>query len=105
MAKEFDAVVIGAGAIGTSVAYHLAERGLKTAILERGDIASGSSSHCDAVGLICDKLPGIGTKMGQYSIDYYEELAARFDFDFDFLNYYWHLKDMDFLQCPFLHFP
>lgn len=84
MAKEFDAVVIGAGAIGTSVAYHLAERGLKTAILERGDIASGSSSHCDAVGLICDKLPGIGTKMGQYSIDYYEELAARFDFDFDF---------------------
>ena len=35
MAKEFDAVVIGAGAIGTSVAYHLAERGLKTAILER----------------------------------------------------------------------
>lgn len=84
MSKEYDAVVIGAGAIGTSVAYHLAAKGLKTALLEKGDIASGSSSHCDAVGLICDKQPGIDTKMGQYSIDYYEELAKKFDFDFEF---------------------
>lgn len=84
MTMEYDAVVIGAGAIGTSVAYHLCLKGLKTAILDRGDIAHGSSSHCDAVGLICDKLPGIDTKMGQASIDYYEELAERFDFDFEF---------------------
>ena len=52
MKKEYDVVVIGAGAIGTSVAYHLAKAGYSTAILERGDIASGSSSHCDAVALI-----------------------------------------------------
>lgn len=84
MSMEYDAVVIGAGAIGTSVAYHLSLKGLKTAILDKGDIANGSSSHCDAVGLICDKLPGIDTKMGQSSIDYYEELAKKFDFDFEF---------------------
>lgn len=82
--KEFDAVVIGAGVIGCSIAYHLSERGLKTALLEKGDIASGSSSHCDAVALICDKLPGIDTKMGQASIDYYYELAEKFDYDFEF---------------------
>lgn len=84
MNKIYDAVVIGAGAIGTSVAYHLCEKGLKTALLERGDIASGSSSHCDAVALICDKLPGIDTKMGQASIDYYFQLAEKFDYDFEF---------------------
>ncbi len=84
MSKVYDAVVIGAGAIGTSVAYHLCERGFKTALLERGDIASGSSSHCDAVALICDKLPGIDTKMGQASIDYYYELAKKFDYDMEF---------------------
>ena len=61
MKKEYDVVVIGAGAIGTSVAYHLAKAGYSTAILERGDIASGSSSHCDAVD----------TKIGQASIDYF----------------------------------
>lgn len=82
--KEYDAIVIGAGAIGTSVAYHLCLKGLKTALMDIGDIASGSSSHCDAVGLICDKLPGIDTKMGQESINYYEELAERFDYDFEF---------------------
>ena len=84
MTNQFDAVVIGAGAIGTSVAYHLCLKGLKTAIIDKGDIAHGSSSHCDAVGLICDKLPGIDTKMGQASIDYYEELDQQFDFDFEF---------------------
>lgn len=84
MDRKYDAVVIGAGAIGTSVAYHLAQKGLKTAIIDVGDIASGSSSHCDAVGLICDKLPGIDTKMGKASIDYYEELANKFDYDFEF---------------------
>ena len=82
--KKYDAVVIGAGAIGTSVAYHLCLKGYKTAMIERGDIASGSSSNCDAVALICDKLPGIDTKMGQASIDYYGELAEKFDYDFEY---------------------
>lgn len=82
--KEYDAIVVGAGAIGTSVAYHLCLKGLKTALVDIGDIAAGSSSHCDAVGLICDKLPGIDTKMGQESINYYEELAERFGYDFEF---------------------
>ncbi len=84
MSQQYDVVVIGAGAIGTSVAYHLCKKGLKTAILDRGDIASGASSHCDAVALICDKLPGIDTKMGQASIDYFKELADQFDYDFEY---------------------
>lgn len=84
MSKEYDVVVIGAGAIGTSVAYHLCKEGYRTALLERGDIASGSSSHCDAVGLICDKLPGIDTKMGQASIDYFGEIASQFEYDFEY---------------------
>jgi glycine/D-amino acid oxidase-like deaminating enzyme len=84
MKQEYDAIVIGAGAIGTSVAYHLARAGYQTAVLDRGDIASGSSSHCDAVALICDKLPGIDTKMGQASIDYFGELARTFDYDFEY---------------------
>lgn len=84
MSKVFDVTVIGAGAIGTSVAYHLAEKGYKVAIIDHGDIANGSSSHCDAVALICDKKPGIDTKMGAASIEHYAELVERFDYDFEF---------------------
>ena len=35
MTQTYDAIVIGAGVMGASIAFHLAERGLKVAILER----------------------------------------------------------------------
>lgn len=43
MHKHFDAIVVGAGYIGSSVAYHLSKAGLKTAIFDRGSIAAGAS--------------------------------------------------------------
>lgn len=82
--NSFDVVVIGAGAIGTSVAYHLTKKGFEVALVERGDIASGTSSHCDAVALICDKKPGIDTQMGYASIQVFKELAKEFSYDFEF---------------------
>ena len=45
MNATYDAVVIGAGVMGASIAFHLAERGLKTAILERKVTASGATGH------------------------------------------------------------
>jgi sarcosine oxidase subunit beta len=47
MTQNFDAIIIGAGVIGTSIAFHLAERGFKPVILERKQLgfgATGSSS-------------------------------------------------------------
>lgn len=38
-----DAVVIGGGLIGASVAYHLARAGVRTLLIEQGDLASGAS--------------------------------------------------------------
>jgi len=84
MMNAFDVVVIGAGAIGTSVAYQLCTRGYSVALIDNGDIANGSSSHCDAVALICDKKPGIDTQMGAASIALYKELAGKFSYDFEF---------------------
>lgn len=82
--SSFDVVVIGAGAVGTSVAYHLTKKGLDVALVEKGDIASGTSSHCDAVALICDKKPGIDTEMGYASIQVFKDLAKEFSYDFEF---------------------
>ena len=43
MNQNFDAIVVGAGYIGSSVAYHLSKAGLKTAIFDQGSIAAGAS--------------------------------------------------------------
>jgi len=45
MTQTYDAIVIGAGVMGASIAFHLAERGLKVAILERKTVASGATGH------------------------------------------------------------
>jgi glycine/D-amino acid oxidase-like deaminating enzyme len=49
MIHEADAVVIGAGAFGASIAYHLAKRGRRVALLERYAVASQTSPR--AAGL------------------------------------------------------
>jgi len=45
MNQTYDAIVIGAGVIGASIAFHLTERGLKTAILERKTVAAGATGY------------------------------------------------------------
>jgi sarcosine oxidase subunit beta len=45
MTQTYDALIIGAGVMGASLAFHLAERGLKPAILERKVTASGATGH------------------------------------------------------------
>ena len=53
--NSFDVIVIGAGIIGSSVSYYLTKAGYSVALIDKGDIANGTSSRCDAVALICDK--------------------------------------------------
>jgi len=45
MTQTYDAIVIGAGVMGASIAFHLAERGFKIAILDRKNVASGATGH------------------------------------------------------------
>ena len=42
--ETFDVLVIGGGATGTGIALDAASRGLKTALVEKEDFASGTSS-------------------------------------------------------------
>ena len=43
MNQSYDAIVIGAGVMGASIAYNLSQRGLKVLILERRSIAVGAT--------------------------------------------------------------
>ncbi len=47
--ERADAVVVGGGITGTSLAYHLARRGLSTILLERERIASGPTGRSTAI--------------------------------------------------------
>ena len=42
--EKFDVVVIGGGITGAGIARDAALRGLKTALIDKGDFASGTSS-------------------------------------------------------------
>ncbi len=44
-----DAIVIGAGVVGASIAFHLAERGVDTLVLDRGGPATGSTARSGAL--------------------------------------------------------
>lgn len=45
----YDVIIIGGGIMGCSTAYELARRGLKTALLEKGEIGAGSTGESSAI--------------------------------------------------------
>jgi sarcosine oxidase subunit beta len=45
MTQTYDAIIIGAGVMGASTAFHFAECGLKIAIIDRKTVASGATGH------------------------------------------------------------
>jgi len=38
-----EAIVVGGGLVGSSIAYHLTRAGVSTLLIEQGDLASGAS--------------------------------------------------------------
>lgn len=46
-AESAEVVVIGGGIIGMSIAYYTAKAGMDVMVVERGEIAGGTSSKCD----------------------------------------------------------
>ena len=49
MSQTFDAIIIGAGIMGCSAAFQLAQRGLKVAVLEKENIGAGSTGKSSAI--------------------------------------------------------
>ncbi len=50
MTETYDAVVIGAGVVGASTAFHLAKLGgLKVCVVDRGPVCGGTAKSCAIV--------------------------------------------------------
>ncbi|XID96148.1 NAD(P)/FAD-dependent oxidoreductase [Paenibacillaceae bacterium WGS1546] len=79
-----DAVIIGGGIIGMSIAYYAAKLGIEVVVAERGEIAGGTSSKCDGNILAIDKEPGFDSRMSLKSQELVAELATELDEEFEY---------------------
>ena len=83
MSKTFDVAVIGAGAVGSSVAYFKTKAGADVVLIDAGDIAEGTSSKRDGNVLVCDKMPGFDALFAKASQDMFDELSKELDYEIE----------------------
>lgn len=82
--RSADIAVIGGGIIGMSVAYFAARAGMSVSVLERGEIAQGTSSRCDGNILVIDKDPGFDSLMAVESQNIVREWARELPAPFEY---------------------
>ncbi|MGO4614933.1 NAD(P)/FAD-dependent oxidoreductase [Nocardia sp. 2YAB30] len=77
MAEHSEVVIIGGGVIGASAAFHLAEAGVRVTLLERGELASGTSGS--VAGIARAYFPGEphNTALGVPSVRAFRDFAER----------------------------
>lgn len=71
-----DVVVVGGGVIGASIAFHLAEAGVDVCLLERGELAGGSTSRA-AGGIRAQFSDPLNIALGLRSIQAFEAFGDR----------------------------
>jgi sarcosine oxidase subunit beta len=86
MIETADAVVIGGGVIGASILYYLAKSNVNACLVERGDIASGTSGRCDGNVMASDSTPGYDSDMAKLGAELFPGLANELDYDVHWSN-------------------
>lgn len=76
--------VIGGGIIGAAIAYYTAKAGLDVVVLEKGELASGTSSRCDGNILAIDKDPGFDSQMSLQSQMLVAQLTRELEHSFEY---------------------
>jgi glycine/D-amino acid oxidase-like deaminating enzyme len=84
--SKTEVLVIGGGLIGSSVAYHLATRGVQVLVVDRNDLAMDASGACDGMVFLQTKKPGIHLEIALESAERIRKLAATSPVDFEYRN-------------------
>lgn len=82
--QKSDVIVVGAGVIGSAIAYHLARHKLSVTLLERGEIASGSSGACDGLVFLQSKKPGVHLQLAMESRRRFDLLSRQLPVPIEF---------------------
>ncbi|KAB2371442.1 NAD(P)/FAD-dependent oxidoreductase [Actinomadura montaniterrae] len=76
MGHEADVVVIGGGVMGTSIAFHLAEAGVRVVLAERDELGSGST--CKAAGGVRAQFSDeVNIRLGARSLEAFARFGER----------------------------
>ncbi len=76
MKTHVKALVVGGGAVGTGITYHLAKAGWDVLQVERDELTAGSTWH--AAGLLpLFNMSYATTHIHKYSVDFYKSLEAE----------------------------
>lgn len=70
----YDAIVIGAGIVGATSALALTNAGMKVLVVDRGNIASGTTSAGEGNILVSDKEPGAELELALHSREAWFEI-------------------------------
>jgi sarcosine oxidase subunit beta len=81
--KRAEVVVVGGGAVGTSIAFHLAEAGADVCLLERDALSSGSTSRA-AGGVRTQFSDPLNIAIGLRGVEAFERFAERPGGEIDF---------------------
>lgn len=84
--SHHDIVIVGGGIIGGAIAYYCAKAGLEVTVLEKNELASGTSSRCDGNILAIDKDPGFDSQMSLVSQQLVHELDQELEIKFEYRN-------------------
>jgi len=81
-----DVVVVGGGVVGTAVAYYLAKSELEVCLIERGDIANGTSSAAANGVALQTKPPGPKQNLARASAKLFHGLSEELGTDIELSN-------------------
>lgn len=84
MVYSSEVIIIGGGIIGAAIAYYTSKLGIEVAILEKGELVSGTSSRCDGNILAIDKDPGFDSQMSLASQKLVAQLSKELDEPFEY---------------------
>lgn len=79
-----EVAIIGGGIVGCAIAYYVAKSGIDCVLIEKDDIASGTSSRCDGNVTIVDKDPGFDSLMSLKSQELTVDLSEELDLSFEY---------------------
>jgi glycine/D-amino acid oxidase-like deaminating enzyme len=84
MKTHTDVLIIGGGVIGAAIAYYTSRSGFDVTVIEKKELASGTSSRCDGNILAIDKDPGFDSEMSLQSQKLVHELSTELEFEFEY---------------------
>jgi len=76
MTQTFDVIIIGAGIMGCSTAFQLAQRDLKVAVLEKSEVGAGSTGKSSAI-IRQHYSNELTARMALYSLRVFQDFAEQ----------------------------